>query len=199
MLRNRFAPTFWRMPLALLGAVASGAAIAAADTTAHVEVIIDYDAATGELPEGVAVNRRGEVFVSLAPLGEVRMITRDGSESTLASIVPPGAGNGVLGLALDARGNVYAAAGTFNPGTSGVYKISPDGSFARLPGTSAIGFPNGLAFDKRGNLYVTAQSSARFGDSPSRADRLHSGINRPCSWATEARASVFRLARTGSP
>jgi sugar lactone lactonase YvrE len=36
-----------------------------------------------------------------------------------------------------------------------VYRVARNGSFTRLPGTSAIGFPNGLAFDKRGNLYVT--------------------------------------------
>jgi sugar lactone lactonase YvrE len=141
--------------LAVLAAVALLVTVAVADAAVDVEVVVDYDPAAGELPEGVAVDKRGDVFVSLAPLGEVRKIRRDGSESTLASIVPAGAGRGVLGLAVDARGNVYAAASTSDPGTSGVYKIARDGSFARLPGTAAIVFPNGVTLDKRGNVYVT--------------------------------------------
>jgi len=119
------------------------------------EVVVDYDPALGELPEGVAVDKRGDVFVSIAPLGQVRKIGRDGSESLLAQVVPPFSGNGVLGLAVDAPGNVYATAATLDPATSGVYKIARDGSFVRLPGTGAIVFPNGVTLDKEGHVYVT--------------------------------------------
>jgi len=75
--------------------------------------------------------------------------------SLLAQVVPPGRGNGPIGMAVDAPGNVYVATATFDPATSGVYKIARDGSFTRLPGTGAITFPNGIALDKRGNVYVT--------------------------------------------
>ena len=132
----------------LVPAVVAGAAV-------DVAVVVDYDAAAGELPEGVAVDKRGDVFVSLSPLGQVRKISRDGSETTLAQVVPPGTGNGVVGLAVDAPGNVYVAAATLDPATSGVYKIARDGSFARLPGTGPIVFPNGVTLDKEGNVYVT--------------------------------------------
>ena len=134
--------------LLLIPAVVASAAV---DTT----VVVDYNPAAGELPEGVAVDKRGDVFVSLSPLGQVRKIDRDGSETTLAQIVPPGVGNGVVGLAVDAPGNVFVAAATLDPATSGVYKIARDGSFARLPGTEAIVFPNGVTLDKQGNVYVT--------------------------------------------
>ena len=134
--------------LLLIPAVVASAAV---DTT----VVVDYNSAAGELPEGVAVDKRGDVFVSLSPLGQVRKIDRDGSETTLAQIVPPGVGNGVVGLAVDAPGNVFVAAATLDPATSGVYKIARDGSFARLPGTEAIVFPNGVTLDKEGNVYVT--------------------------------------------
>jgi sugar lactone lactonase YvrE len=144
-----------KMRLAVLAAVALALPVAVAGAQIDVEVVIDYDATAGELPEGLAVDKRGDVYVSLAPLGEIRKIGRDGSETTLATVVPPGTGNGPLGLAVDAPGNVYAAVATFDPATSGVYKIARDGSFARLPGTGAIVFPNGVTFDKRGNLYVT--------------------------------------------
>ena len=143
-----------KMRLAVLAAVALALPVAVAGAAIDVEVVVDYDAAAGELPEGLAVDKRGDVYVSLAPLGEIRKITRDGSETTLATVVPPGSGNGPLGLAVDAPGNIYVAVATFDPATSGVYEIARDGSFTRLPGTGAIAFPNGVTFDKRGNLYV---------------------------------------------
>jgi sugar lactone lactonase YvrE len=58
-------------------------------------------------------------------------------------------------LAVDAPGNLYVAAITLNPASQGVYKVARDGSLTRLPGTGAIGFPNGVTLDKRGHVYVT--------------------------------------------
>jgi sugar lactone lactonase YvrE len=122
----------------------------------HVTTLIRFDPAAGELPEGLAVSKRGDVFFGLGPLGEVRKIDRDGTMSTLATIpLPLDTFPGVVGLAVDAPGNVYAAVSAGDPATTGVYKIAPDGSFARLPGTEEIAFPNGITFDKQGNLYVT--------------------------------------------
>jgi sugar lactone lactonase YvrE len=144
-----------KMRLAVLAAVALALPVAVAGAQVDVEVVIDYDLAAGEQPEGVAVDKRGDVFVSLAPLGQIRKIDRDGTETTLATVVPAGSGFGPLGLAVDAPGNLYVAVATFNPATSGVYKIARDGSFERLPGTGAIAFPNGVTLDKQGNIYVT--------------------------------------------
>lgn len=139
----------------LLPVAVAGAAVSAT-------VVVDYNPALGELAEGVAVDKPGNVYVSLAPLGQVRKVDQAGHESLLAEVVPPGVSFGALGLATDAPGNVYVAVSSYNPATQtndpatgGVYRVARDGSFTRLPGTSAIGFPNGLAFDKRGNLYVT--------------------------------------------
>ena len=140
--------------LALLVAAAA-LPIAVAGAAVSATVVVDLDPALGELPEGVAVDKRGDVFFSVSPLGEVRKLDRDGSVSLLAQVVPPGSGNGPIGMAVDAPGNVYVATATFDPETSGVYKIARDGSFARLPGTGAIAFPNGVALDQLGNLYVT--------------------------------------------
>jgi sugar lactone lactonase YvrE len=144
-----------RKLLAALAVTAVVLPVAVGGAAVSATVVVDYDAALGQLPEGVAVDKRGDVFTSLSPLGQVRKVSPDGTESLLAQVVPPGAGNGVVGLAVDAPGNVYVAAATLDPATSGVYKIARDGSFARLPGTGAITFPNGIALDKRGNVYVT--------------------------------------------
>jgi sugar lactone lactonase YvrE len=48
---------------------------------------------------------------------------------------------------------------SFNPTTQGVYRVAKDGVTERLPGSEVIVFPNALAFDKQGNLYVTDSAS----------------------------------------
>ena len=40
----------------------------AAQASRHVSTIVEFDPAAGELAEGVAVDKTGNVFVSLAPL-----------------------------------------------------------------------------------------------------------------------------------
>ncbi|HLE98601.1 MAG TPA: NHL repeat-containing protein [Gaiellaceae bacterium] len=119
----------------------------------HVQTLISFDPAT-EHPEGLAVSKTGDILLSMTSTGELRKISPDGTQSTLATL-PAVPGFGPLGLAVDAPGNVYAAVVTNDPATHGVYRVAPDGGFTRLPGTAAIEFPNGVALDKRGNLYVT--------------------------------------------
>jgi sugar lactone lactonase YvrE len=143
------------MRLAVLVLVALVLPVSVAGAAIDVEVVVDYDIALGEQPEGLAVDKRGDVYVSLSPLGQIWKIGRDGSESLVAQLVPAGSGFGPLGLAIDAPGNLYVAVATFNPATQGVYQVARDGSFMRLPGTGAILFPNGVTLDKRGNIYVT--------------------------------------------
>jgi sugar lactone lactonase YvrE len=128
--------------------------VGAASASGHVDVVVSFDADAGELPEGVAVDKRGNVYVSLiAPVSEIRKISPSGEQSVLVDL---GVGGfGPLGLAVDAKGSVYAGVVTFDPATQGVYRVTRDGTASRLPGTQAIGFANGLAFDQRGNLYVT--------------------------------------------
>jgi hypothetical protein len=142
-----------RWPLiVMLGIVV---AAAWARPAAASETVVAFDPSRGEFPEGVAFARRGDMYVSPAPLGEIRRRRADGSWSTFASIDPGTGGLAVLGLAAGARGTIYAAAPTDAPEWHGVVAISRDGVARRLPGTERIAFPNGLAFDHRGNLYVT--------------------------------------------
>ena len=126
---------------------------------AEIETLVTFDLGAGELPEGIAVDHRGSIFVSLtAPVSEIRKIAPNGAQTTLVDL---GLGGfGPLGLAVDAPGNVYVAAASFDPATQGVYRVTPGGAGTRLPGTGAIGFPNGLAFDQRGNLYVADSTGA---------------------------------------
>ena len=135
--------------------VAAFGAASAMDSVSHVEVVKSFDASLGELPEGVAIDKTGNIYVSLGaplgPTGEIRRIAPDGQETTVIRFEN---GPGPAGLAVDAPGNVYYAFFTLDE-RQGVYRLTPDGDSERLPGTEAILLPNGLAFDKQGNLYVS--------------------------------------------
>lgn len=127
---------------------------AGASASSTVEVLVSFNPAAGEFPEGLAIDKTGNIFVSFTPIGKINKIAPDGSRSLLATL-PTGGGFGPTGLAVDGQGNLYAADVTDNPATRGVYRIGRAGTVLRLPGSGAIMFPNGLAFDQRGNLYVT--------------------------------------------
>jgi sugar lactone lactonase YvrE len=123
------------------------------------EVVTSFDTSRGELPEGIAIDKEGNIYVSLGPplfvgggFGEIWKISPDGEKTTLAQFDggPPAAG-----LAVDASGNLYYAYPSGEEETQGVYRLTADGDAERLPGTEAIILVNGLAFDSNGNLYVS--------------------------------------------
>ena len=141
--------------LLLVGLVAGVVLALPASAGKHTRTVIRYDGAAGELPEGIAFDRRGNMYVSLAPLGQIRRYTPEGAESVFATFDMAPDALGVLGLAVDHAGNLYAAVSSGLLDTQGVWRITPDGNKERLPGSEAIFFPNALAFDAHGNLYVT--------------------------------------------
>lgn len=136
----------------------SEAAIAAAiGEIGDVESVISLDGGTGEFPEGIAVDRRGNVYFTFSPLAQVVRLTPDGQTSVYATLAPslPSGAPGALGLATTADGRVLAALASFDPATHGVYSIDRRGTATRIDGTADIAFPNGLALDRRGTLYIT--------------------------------------------
>lgn len=139
---------------ALATASALGVATGATASSAPTQTVVSFDATAGELPEGLAVDENGSLYVSLSPLGQIRRIAADGSQSVLATI-GAGAGLGPLGLAVGASGHVYAAVATFDSASSGVYWIPRRGMTKRLPGTGQILFPNAVALDTHGSVYAT--------------------------------------------
>jgi streptogramin lyase len=133
------------------------AGAAAAQATVH--VVVSLDESKGQNPEGIAIAHDGTLFVSVSPLGDVWRIP-PGSDQPVpfahVNGITPGQDFGLLGLAVDVFGNVYGAVQSANPDANGVWRFDRrTGTATRLPGTAAIGLPNGLAFDKQMNLFVT--------------------------------------------
>src|SRR5688500_10109154 len=135
------------LAVGLLILAAATAPAAAGDTVAT------FDVTRGELPEGIAFDRRGNLYVSLAPLGEIRRRGDDGSWASFASIGPHSAGGlAILGLTVDSHGSLLAAAPTDKPAWHGVVAISDEGAMRRVPGTEQMAFPNALAIAPGGDL-----------------------------------------------
>ena len=114
---------------------------------------------SGVTPRGVAVDKVGNVFVSVS-VGSgasehinIWKFTPAGEQSFLADI-----GQGTIGgLMVSAKGDLYIAlaAGL----DRGVYRMDRWGNIELLPGSNQIFFANGLAFDDRGTLYITESVS----------------------------------------
>jgi sugar lactone lactonase YvrE len=154
------APTGWsRVLVASLATIATFVAVLPAGAASHVEVVSE-----GPRPslEGVAVDKSGNVFVSSTFTGELLKFAPGSSDfEVFGSIDGWGAGGpgaGFLGLATDAQGNIYGAAQW--DGFTGVYKFDrKTGEEALIAGTDQMSFPNSIAFDKVGNMYITDSNS----------------------------------------
>ena len=127
-----------------------------ASSAGHVTAIATFNPTYGEFPEGIAVDKKGNIFVGLGPplgpFGEIRKIAPDGTASTYLHLA---GGPGPSGLAGDAKGTLYYGLWTLDEATRGVYRMQSAGVSERIPGSGGIILPNGLAFDDRGNLYVS--------------------------------------------
>jgi sugar lactone lactonase YvrE len=124
--------------------------------TPTVETLAQYSAAMGQLPEGIAVNQKGEIFVGMVPLGQIWRLDADGSfQHVFASFDLQPGDLGVLGLKWTPPGILYAAVVSSDAGVHGIWRISSDGTKQHVPGTEQIALPNGMTVDSQGNVYVT--------------------------------------------
>jgi sugar lactone lactonase YvrE len=167
-----------------------------AQASVPIQTVVSFDPAAGEFPEGVAVDVRDTAYVSLInPVAEIRKISPGGTQSVLAHFDVPGIGP--LGLAVDASSKrLYVAMSTFDPATRGVYLVRPDGSSSRLRGTGKILFPNGLALDPRGDLYVTDSIGGSVWKIP-RGGSAHLWVHSPLLTGTGAIGLGFPIGANG--
>ena len=135
-------------------------------------------------PQGLAMDKNGNIYVADASHHRIRKITRSGVITTIA-----GTGSGAGGftgdggpatatklnspacIALDTFGNVYIS----DMGNHRIRKIDTSGIISTIAGTGTpvfsgdggpataaqIGYPFGLAFDAAGNLFVAASYNNR--------------------------------------
>ncbi|MFL6584933.1 MAG: NHL repeat-containing protein, partial [Chthoniobacterales bacterium] len=121
--------------------------------------------------QGIAVDQAGNIFVGDSLNYTIRKITPDGIVTTFAGMAGS-RGNvdgprstarfgGIGGVAADKTGNIYVA----DTGNNSIRKILPGGTVITLAGfgsgssdgtgsAARFNFPEGLAVDGKGNLYV---------------------------------------------
>ena len=124
----------------------------------HVDTIMTFDAAASQLPEGVAVDADGNVFVSWSPLGQlVKVAAGSDTAEPFGAVEGLMEGDpGMLGLATDAEGNVYGGVISTNPDANGVWKFDAEtGDAQRIEGSEGIMLANAIAFDEDGTMYVS--------------------------------------------
>lgn len=146
------------LTIAVVGGLATSLTMSPASAGGHIETVVEFDAGAGELSEGVAVDKRGNVFASLSPLGQLVKIPAGTNDVVpFGSISGLGDGDiGLLGLAVDAPGNVFGAVFASSGTATGVWRFDrKTGAEELVPGTDAMVFPNSVAFDKRGTMYIT--------------------------------------------
>lgn len=103
-------------------------------------------------PEGVTVGPDGFVYAG-GEAGQIYRVSLDGTWQQIAST-----GGFVLGLCLDAEGNVYAC----DSGNQAVMRIGADAAvsvYSNGDGTRRMVNPNYPVFDAAGNLYVSDSGS----------------------------------------
>ena len=141
--------------IALATAVVVGTAMTQAYAFGqNVSWLVQFDRTRGQLPESIAINKTGDIFVTLAPIHTVMKVSLDGTASTFA-VLPPGTTQGVT---TDPQGNLYVLLNTALGRLSNVgqlWRISRDGTTQTLLAAVNARDLNGLAFDDRGNIYIS--------------------------------------------
>jgi sugar lactone lactonase YvrE len=160
--RNHRMITKKHIALATLAACALlGSTVGRAQGAGAFPSFIPFAASQAEFPEGVAVDKVGNVYVSIQqslfgtePLtDQIWRFSPSGAKTVLADFGSPGGGR--CGLAVDPEGNVYMARTMAAAPNNGVYRVDAAGHITLIPGTQNIVYADGLAFDQQGNLYIT--------------------------------------------
>lgn len=117
--------------------------------------VIAFDPLQGQLPESIAADRFGNLYVSIG--STIVKVNAAASASTLATLPTP-AGTFATGVKFGPDGALYVASGSFDPtlDVAAVWRVSPTtGDVTLVASLEAGGFPNDIAFDRRGRIYVT--------------------------------------------
>ncbi len=120
-------------------------------------------AAGFKLPNGIAVDEKGNLFVTDLLSGTVSKVTSDGTVSLFASgpllapaLLPQiGLQLGPNDLTFDKKGTALYVTNV-GQGTVVKVEVREDGTAGAITDFATIPTPDGVAFDMKGNLYVTS-------------------------------------------
>lgn len=126
-----------------------GLAAAAAPTT-----VVAFNPAAGELPEAITTDAVGNIYASMGK--RIKKITPSGEVSVFATLPLP---SGVLsaGLKFGDDDHLYVASGSLSPvpPVAFVFRIDMTGHVEVYATLDPTGFPNDIAFNDEGELFVT--------------------------------------------
>jgi len=146
--------------MALVTVVPTGASVGA-QWLGRAHSFPDFIAMPGLISRGVAVDKVGNVFVCAGEMiagVEYMKVWKFRPDGEMLPDPYADMGQGTIGgLAVSACGDLYVAMAAGS--AKGVWKIDREGQKELLPGSDQIFFANGLAFDDRGNLYITESVS----------------------------------------
>lgn len=113
------------------------------------------------VPVYVAVNPvNGEVYVSDRPAATIYVYAADGSYLRAFDPGPDLKGWQPLGLGFDTKGDLFVT--SVGAPFQAVYEFAPDGTLVRTYGKAdEFNFPNGVAVDANGIVYVTDSDNGR--------------------------------------
>lgn len=125
---------------------------------ARAEVVASFD--PPYLPENIATDAQGNVYVSMAPAREVWRVPPDGNPSSVASVGPDDGQGTLLGVTRADDGTMYAALNSGVAATHGVWRVPTDGSAELMASIPTDGtFPNGITDDLLDDGVVASDSS----------------------------------------
>ncbi len=121
-----------------------------------------------DLPQGVAVDAAGNLYIADTDHYRVRKVGTDGVITTVAGKGTPGfSGDGgpataasldrPAGVAVDAAGNLYIA----DTDNDSIRKVGREGTISTVALRTSLSFPVGVAVDAAGNLYIADTFNAR--------------------------------------
>ncbi len=119
-------------------------------------ILTSFDASLLQLPESIAVDKKGNIYVSMSPLREIWKLDAEGTFIEVFGNfeMEPGL-FGVHGLRFDPRGSLYVAVSSNLPEINGVWEINSQGGKERIPGTGNIYLSNDIAVLPNGIVYIT--------------------------------------------
>jgi sugar lactone lactonase YvrE len=116
---------------------------------------------TDHVPVYLAINPlNGDVYVSDRPAATIYIYSADGAYLRAFDPGPDLKGWAPLGMAFDRTGDLFVT--SVGAPFQAVHEFGPDGAFIRTYGTAdEFSFPNGVAVDTNGNVYVADSNNGR--------------------------------------